>query len=105
MPYSSLSVFLIPADPHAISGDEGYETGQIGQMLLQDNDLETADLVIVGCNEWRGAGPGAADLNPDIIREQLYKLYHWHHEIKIADAGTIVTGAGIKDTYAAMKKI
>ncbi|MES2645708.1 MAG: formimidoylglutamase [Bacteroidota bacterium] len=105
MPYSSLSAFLIPADPHAISGDEGYETGQIGQMLLQDNDLETADLVIVGCNEWRGAGPGAADLNPDIIREQLYKLYHWHHEIKIADAGTIVTGAGIKDTYAAMKMV
>ncbi len=105
MPYTSLLEFLIAADPVAVSGDEGYETGQIGWLLQQDNDLELADLVLIGCDEWRGAGPGAATLNSDSIRQQLYQLYHWHQEIKIADAGTIRTGASLKDTYAALKLV
>lgn len=87
----------------AISGDEGYETGQVGWLLLQENDIETADLVLVGCDEWRGAGPGAAIAGSDIVREQFYKLYHWHSDIKIADAGTVKTGATLNDTYAALK--
>lgn len=105
MPLTSLSEFLIEADPISISGDEGYETGQIGRLLEQENDVETADLVLVGCNEWRGAGPGAAITSCDAIRKQLYRLFHWHKEIRMADAGTIKTGAKLKDSYAALKLV
>jgi arginase family enzyme len=100
-----LTEFLAEADPMAISGDEGYEKGQIGSILQLDNDIETADLVIVGCDEWRGDGPRSLTVSSDIIREQLYKLYQWHNEIKIADAGTIKAGASLNDTYAALKLV
>ena len=105
MPYTSISEFLKPVDPVSISGDEGYETGQIGWLIEQENDIEQANLVIIGCDEWRGAGPGATSISSDIIRQQLYQLYHWHKEIRIADAGTIKTGANLNDTYAALKLV
>lgn len=105
MPYLSLFEFLTDVDPMAISGDEGYERGQIGNMLLQENDIETADLVIVGCDEWRGEGPGFTGASSDLIRSQLYRLYHWHTEVTIADAGTVKTGNTLNDTYAALKTV
>lgn len=105
MPLTSLAEFLTPVDPMSVSGDEGYETGQIGNLLELDNDINEADIVLVGCDEWRGAGPGASTLPSDAIREQLYRLYHWHKEIRFADAGTVKTGAHIKDSYAALKLV
>jgi formiminoglutamase len=66
-------------------------------------DWEDADIVIVGCGEWRGAFDDAAySDSPNIIREQLYKMYHWHTGIKIADAGNIRQGASLGDTRAAL---
>ena len=64
---------------------------------------EDADILIIGCGECRGAYPGASFSNsPDAIREELYKMYHWHSGIKIADAGNIRQGATIGDTRAAL---
>ncbi len=40
--------------------------------------------------------------SPNAIRKQLYKLYHWHSGIKIADAGNIRQGATVADTRAAL---
>ena len=105
MPYYSLSEFLIAADPIAISGDEGYGRGQLGWVLQQDNNPDLADLIIIGCDDWRGAGPGAQTASSDLVRKQLYGLYHWHKEIRIADAGTIITGAQLTDTYAALSLV
>jgi len=66
-------------------------------------DWEDADMVIVGCGEWRGEDPEAPYSNsPDVIREQLYKMYFWHSGIKIADAGNIRQGATADDTRAAL---
>jgi formiminoglutamase len=105
MPYSSLEAFLTPVDPFEISEDEGYETGQIGHNITKENDLESANLVLVGCDEWRGAGIGPKRSSASAIRHQLYKLYHWHHGIKLADAGTIKPGAELSDTYAALRTV
>jgi formiminoglutamase len=67
-------------------------------------DWEDADIIIVGCGEWRGEAPGAAYNNaPDAIREELYKLYNWHPAVKIADAGNIRRGASVGDTRAALR--
>jgi arginase family enzyme len=105
MSYLILNEFLIATDPLSISQDEGYERGQIGHLLMQENDISGADLVLVGCDEWRGEGSRYAAISSDLIRSQLYKLYHWHKEIKIADAGTVKTGASLNDTYAALKTV
>ncbi|RYD56608.1 MAG: arginase [Sphingobacteriales bacterium] len=69
-------------------------------------DWEDADIVLVGCGEYRGERPGAGYSNgPDAIREELYKLYNWHPSIKIADAGNILQGASIDDTRAALRTV
>src|SRR6478735_5567557 len=105
MSFTSFSEFLTPVDFLEISEDETYEIGQIGQLLSQDNDIENANLVIVGCDEWRGAGPKGPTIHVNAIRRQLYQLFYWHHEIKVADAGTVNTGARITDSFAALKLV
>ncbi len=69
-------------------------------------DWEEADIIIVGCGEWRGANPRAEYSNSaDKVREELYKMYHWHTGIKIADAGNIRQGATLGDTRAALQEV
>ena len=64
---------------------------------------QDADIVIVGCGEWRGEDHAAAHSDsPNTIREHLYKMYYWHNAVKIADAGNIRRGATVDDTRAAL---
>lgn len=98
------------AEKHFIETQEPgtYEPMQWGaniQCATQDHfDWETADIVIVGCGEWRGEQRNAAWSNgPDVVREQLYRLYNWHPAVKIADAGNIRQGATVDDTRAALR--
>ena len=67
---------------------------------------EEADFIIVGCNEWRGEGAEADFGNgADAIREELYRMYYWHRDIKIADAGNIRLGHSVEDTRAALTEV
>jgi len=69
----------------------------------EDFDLTDTDIVIVGCGEWRGADAAAPhSASPDVVRTELYKMFHWHSGIKIADAGNIRDGAKPGDTRAAL---
>lgn len=87
---------------------ESYEPLQWGANIQcatqQHFDWEDADIIIVGCGEWRGEDKGASYSNgADTIRGELYKLYAWHPSVKIADAGNIRQGAGVDDTRAALR--
>lgn len=88
-----------------------YEPLQWGanvRCFTGDNfDWEDADIVLVGCSEWRGEEEDSELTNegPDAIREQLYKLYNWHTGIKIADAGNIRHGASVDDSRAALRTV
>jgi formiminoglutamase len=91
--------------------EEGtYQSSQWGasmQFAAKDSfDVDEADIVIVGCNEWRGETnlPQSGTANSaDAIREQLYQLYNWHPGISVYDAGNIKQGASIGDTRAALR--
>lgn len=88
-------------------GAESYEPLQIGANILYpsgDNcNWDIADIVIVGCGEWRGEDKSMAySEGPDKVREQLYKMYYWHGGIRIADAGNIRQGVSVDDTRAAL---
>lgn len=80
--------------------------GQL-QFATQDNlDVSDADVVIIGCGEQRGHHEEAPfSLAPDAIRKELYQLYNWHPNIKIADAGNILQGANVDDTRAALRMV
>jgi formiminoglutamase len=69
-------------------------------------DWTVADMVIVGCGEWRGENHKAKySDSPNAIRQQLYSLYYWHSGINIADMGNIAQGATPGDTRAALSAV
>ena len=84
-----------------------YEIMQLGSQIMcishQDFDIQKADFVLVGCPEWSGVdkklGYGSS---ADKVRVELYKMYYWHNDVKIADIGNVKQGATPKDTRYAL---
>lgn len=107
--WQSIIDFLNPVNRHHISHDEGYKEGQIGNIIdiYEEGlpDVDQADIVLIGCGEERGSGSSRQSLAPDVIRSQFYDLYYWHKEIRLADIGNIKCGAGLQDTYAALRTV
>ena len=67
-------------------------------------DLEDADIVLVGCGEFRGSNSTTVySQGPDAVRAQLYAQYLWHPAIKVTDAGNIIQGKSVDDTRAALR--
>ncbi|HVZ55987.1 MAG TPA: arginase family protein, partial [Chitinophagaceae bacterium] len=108
--YLNIADFLEPVNPHALNHDGGFKDGQLGKMLATYDeefpDLDEVQVVLLGCGEQRGSGliHGQSEA-PDVIRRQLYSLYYWHHDIRVADLGNIRTGSLYTDTYAALRTV
>lgn len=84
-----------------------YKPQQLGAHIqcatAQGFDWEDADIVLVGCRDWREAQTGAMQANgADAVREQFYAMYYWHNSVKIADAGNLRMGVTADDTRAAL---
>ncbi len=109
-PIDSIIDFLEPISKPAFSQEQGYKSHQLGNNIDAYEKffppLDNTDIVILGCGETRGAGTvhNARD-STDAIRKELYKLYHWHKEVTVADAGNIKCGATLQDTYAALRVV
>jgi formiminoglutamase len=101
--------FLQPVPLNDISGDEGYKDGQYGNLVSiyheAEPDWRQADVVLVSWHEERGKGVAAVNNHTHAIRRQLYNLFCWHDNIKIADIGTVKTGASLADSYAALQAV
>ncbi len=102
--------FLQPVQLHKTSIKDEYKQGQIGKNIeVHENalpDFFDKDIILVGCNEMRGSDLYSSGMTaPNAIREQFYKLFYWHKDVQIADAGDIKAGAGLNDTYAALKTV
>jgi arginase family enzyme len=110
MAFESIIDFLDPVDLPQVLEDGELKEGQIGKSIdiFQDAfpDLTHADIVIASCDELRGDGQlGSASAETDAVRKELYSLYYWHKQIKLADIGKVKTGMHISDTYAAIKTV
>jgi len=106
----NLQDFLEPVSLRKNFSKDIYKDGQIGKSIevFEDSfpDFFEKDIILVGCGEVRGNGSGSTGRNaPNAIREQLYRLFCWHKDVKIADAGNIKSGATLNDTYAALKTV
>lgn len=103
--------FLEPISLSQLSSDEGYRDTQFGKHIAvyDDNfpDLNSAEVVIIGCGEMRGCGVEYANNYnaPNEVRKELYNLFYWHNTIAIADVGNVKQGATIKDTYVALATV
>jgi arginase family enzyme len=109
MSYDTLADFLEPVNKDQLSDDAGYKPFQVGKGIAAYEttlpDIDDAQIVLIGCNEQRGAGKGGASVAADSIRKEFYNLYYWHSDIKLADLGNVRTGKTIADTYAALKVV
>ena len=110
MAFESIIDFLDPVDLPQVLEDGDLKEGQIGKSIeiFQDAfpDLTHADIVIASCDELRGDGQlGSASAETDAVRKELYSLYYWHKQIKLADIGKVKTGMHVSDTYAAIKTV
>ncbi|MBS1639960.1 MAG: formimidoylglutamase [Bacteroidetes bacterium] len=102
--------FLNPINLSVISNDEGYRDTQLGKHVEVYEtvfpDITNADLIIMGCEEYRGSGNfNAKTGSADAVRKTFYNLYHWHKDVTVADIGNIKQGASLQDSYAAVKTV
>ncbi|WP_288096211.1 formimidoylglutamase [Hydrotalea sp.] len=111
MNFESTVEFLEPLPIDAIANEQMYLESHIGgqiDMHIADApfpNIEEADVVLVGCNDMRGAGIHSHTSGTNAIREAFYQLFYWHKEIKIADLGNVKRGATLSDSYAALKTV
>lgn len=104
--YQHLNDFLDPVDLTALFEDEQFNEQQFGHYFTTNQlSTEEIEVVIIGVGEQRGDGFPGENNSPDMVRKQLYSMYHWRQDIKIADWGNIRNGATLKDTYAALKTV
>ena len=98
--------FLSPINVAALNDDIAYNDSQMARVIKiyeeEFPDLENADIVIVGINEFRGAGFIAKENAADAVRKIFYQLHYWHKDISIADIGNIEIGASFSDSYSAV---
>ena len=110
-PVDTIIDFLEPVNiSQAFNDGEDYNPKQLGNYIdvyAKDfPDVSSADVVIVGCKECRGAGVfNSDDSGINAVRKHFFQLYYWHTEIKIADIGNIKTGNSLEDTYSALQQV
>lgn len=109
--FSHLQDFLAPVSKTLLNEDEPYEPLQIGSSIdlyEEDHipDLDAADIVLLGAGETRGTGlPNGRTDTPDVVRREFYRLFHWHQDVRLADAGNLLPGRSLADAYAALKSV
>jgi arginase family enzyme len=104
--YLEIYNYIAPIHP-ATAMDLPLSEQHIGKNITiatkENPDIDNAQVVIVGCGEFRNQYPNSDYGNgPDAIREAFYQSYYWHKEIKIADLGNVIQGEKPADTYAAL---
>ena len=107
--YHEIFNYIAPIHPASVM-DLPLNEQHIGKNIIvatkENPDIDDAQVVIIGCGEFRNQYPNSEYSNgPDAIREAFYQSYYWHKSINIADLGNIVQGATASDTYAALQTV
>ncbi len=99
-------------ETHFVEASHGrrYESMQIGAIVTtpkdEEFDITLADIVFVGCADWSGTEEEVNFGNsPNVVREELYKMFYWHSGISIADIGNVRQGATPGDTRFALRAV
>lgn len=105
----SIIDFLNPINIDEISNDIAYKEGQIGSAIKihgeEFPDLDSVDVVLIGCAEQRGTALLHKSEAANAIRREFYDLYYWHHDIRLGDVGNLKIGKSLYDTYAALQLV
>lgn len=105
--------FLQPVNVEQIAGvmDQLHESSIARKISIYTHkgdlpDLHKAQIAIIGVSDDRNSvGNKGCGLAPDVVREQLYKLFAWDRAVNIVDLGNIAPGNSVNDTYVALKTV
>ncbi|SHI30610.1 Arginase family protein [Hymenobacter daecheongensis DSM 21074] len=69
-------------------------------------DWRTADLALIGLDEWRGSAAGApAQHGADEVRRRFYQLQKGTGSLRLVDLGNLRPGLTLEDTYLRLREI
>ncbi len=68
------------------------------------NSFENFDIAVIGVQDERNSDNTGTSKAPDLIRQELYKLYI-PTSVNIIDIGNLISGKTVKDTYIALTDI
>ena len=104
---NDLHEYLLPVNIAILNNDMGYNDKQFAKLIKiyegEIPEVNDVDVILVGINEFRGAGINTDTNSADAVRAQLYKFHNWHNDVSIADLGNIKCGSSVSDSYAAVK--
>lgn len=104
----NLSIFFEPLRdfPDNYTRDHKSVGNAISAFTHKFPDWRTADIALVGVNEFRGAGEAPSEQHPvNEVRKKLYSLKKSTGTYKIADLGNLLPGITLEDTYLRIKEI
>lgn len=108
----NLEDFFIPVDLSAFDDPKYHQADSLMQHI-QINSLQNGfpgnvdiDVVLLGINEYRGAGMEQPALNAaDLIRRELYALKKHGNLCRLADLGNFLPGHAVEDSYHAISSV
>ena len=71
-------------------------------------DWRTADLALIGLDEWRGSAAGpplAAESGANRVRQRFYQLQKGSGPVRLVDLGNLRPGLTLEDTYLRLREI
>lgn len=87
---------------------DNYKDHQIGHHIQtlwhKGEDWDEAEVVLLGCDTPETSAENWG-LAANRVRQELYRLYDWHDQFKVADLGNIKKGANHQDTMAALQMV
>jgi arginase family enzyme len=104
----NLSIFFEPLRdlPDSLTAELKSVGSSISIFNHKFPEWRSADLAIIGINEYRGAGREAAAVHPaNEVRKKLYGLKKGSGAYNIVDLGNLLPGITLEDTYLRLKEI
>lgn len=104
----NLAIFFDPLAEELVASASSPTTlaGYVTPFLDAFPDWRSADLALIGLDEWRGsaAGPPAAH-GADAVRQHLYRLQKGTGPCRLVDLGNLRPGLTLEDTYQRLREI
>ncbi|MDF7814614.1 formimidoylglutamase [Hymenobacter sp. YC55] len=104
----NLAIFFNPLPEELVSSVSSSSTlaGCVSPFLDVFPDWRTADIALIGLNEWRGSAAGTPPVQgADEVRQRFYQLQRGTGVIRLADLGNLRPGLTLDDTYHRLREI
>ncbi len=104
----NLAIFFDPLPEDLVVAPAAATTlaGAVTPFVHSFPDWRTADLALIGLDEWRGSAAGAPVTHgANTVRRQFYQLQKSSSPCRLVDLGNLRPGLTLEDTYQRLREI